>query len=592
MSASGQSTESTIHEILSHYSDHPPELLGALEDLNNALGYLPCAAIETTARHFNVPQFQVYGLATFYSMWHAVTKPVEEVIELCNDGPCHVAGAGAVRQAFEQAGARVRRTSCLGQCAGGPVVRVGDRFYRDLTPDTIDAVLAGAEPPPLTAADEILDIAVEDRTRALLRNAGRIDPASLSDAVSAGAYDALCKAVSEMTQPEVVDEIAKAGLLGRGGAGFATATKMRLTIQGAQSRGDNTGLYMLCDADESEPGTFKDRLLMETDPHRLLEGMAIAAYAIGAHEGYIYIRGKYYRSAELLAKAIHDAEEAGYLGPDIAGCGYDLRITMHQGAGAYICGEETALIESLEGKRGEPRVRPPYPTTHGLFNGPTLNNNVETLCNLPDIIAFGADRYRQTGTDRSPGTKLYPISGHVKRRGCLEAPLGRFTLRQVIDGPAGGMRGDEPFKACQVAGAAGAIVGPEFLDVPLDFHSYRAAGTALSTGDLVVLDDSTCIVDYVRAVARFFRSESCGKCTPCRVGTERYLQILNDMTSGRGSYQHLDELIHWGKVMVDSSFCGLGQTAPTAAMSALKLFRYEFEAHARGECPAGVCRPG
>jgi NADH:ubiquinone oxidoreductase subunit F (NADH-binding)/NADH:ubiquinone oxidoreductase subunit E len=587
MSLSEQSTEATIREILAHYSDHPPEMLGALEELNNRLGYLPCAAIESTARHFHVPQFQTYGLATFYSMWHAVTMPVEEAVELCDDGPCHAAGAGAVRRALEEAGVTVRRTSCLGQCAGGPVVRIGERFYRQLTPDTIEAVLAGEEPPPVAVADEILDIAVDDASHALLRNAGRTDPSSLEEAVAAGAYEALCKAVSTMTQQQVLDEIAASGLQGRGGAGFPTATKMRLTMEGARS-GDGT-IYMLCDADESEPGTFKDRMLIESDPHRLLEGMAIAAYTIGAHEGYIYIRGKYFRAAALLAQAIRDAEAAGYLGPDVMGCGYPLRISMHQGAGAYICGEETALIESLEGKRGEPRVRPPFPTTHGLFGKATLNNNVETLCNLPDIVAHGAAWYRQAGTEKSPGTKLYPISGHVKRRGCLEMPLGQMSLRQVIAGPAGGMRGDAPFKACHVAGAAGAIVGSEFLDVPLDFEAYRAAGAALSTGDLMILDADACIVDYVRAVARFFRAESCGKCTPCRVGTERYLQLLNELASGRGTPGHLDELVRWGKVMSDSSFCGLGQTASTAAMSALKLFRDEFEAHARGECPVGVC---
>jgi NADH:ubiquinone oxidoreductase subunit F (NADH-binding)/(2Fe-2S) ferredoxin len=587
MSSPGPSTEFTIREILSHYSDHPPEALAALEELNSRLGYLPCAAIESTARHFHVPQFQTYGLATFYSMWHAVTKPVEDVVELCDDGPCHAAGADAVCRALEDAGVKVERTSCLGQCAGGPVLRRGEHFYRLVTPDTVNMLLSGEEPPPYSASDEILDTAVADPSNALLRNAGKIDPNSLQEAVAAGAYDALCKAVSMMTQQQVLDEIAESGLLGRGGAGFPTATKMRLTMEGAQS-GDGT-IYMLCDADESEPGTFKDRLLMESDPHRLLEGMAIAAYTIGAHEGYIYIRGKYFRSAALLAQAIRDAEAAGYLGHDIMGCGYDLRISIHQGAGAYICGEETALIESLEGKRGEPRVRPPYPTTHGLFGKATLNNNVETLCNLPDIVAHGAAWYRETGTARSPGTKLYPISGHVKRRGCLEMPLGQMTMRQVISGPAGGMRGDAAFKACHVAGAAGAIVGPEFLDVPLDFESCRAAGAALSTGDLMILDADTCIVDYVRAVARFFRAESCGKCTPCRVGTERYLQILDDLTSGRGTAGHLDELVHWGKVMVDSSFCGLGQTASTAAMSALALFRDEFEAHTRGECPVGVC---
>jgi len=423
-----------------------------------------------------------------------------------------------------------------------------------------------------------------------LRNVGQIDPRSLDEALEVGAYQALRKALTTMTPEQVVSETAAAGLQGRGGAAFPNGVKMRFTAASARS-GDGQA-YVVCNADESEPGTFKDRILIEGDPHHLLEGIAIAGYAVGAHQGYLYIRGEYLGPAEVLEQAIHDAEVAGYLGHNIMGTGFDFHIHIHRGAGAYICGEETAMLESLEGKRGEPRVRPPYPTTHGLFGRPTLVDNVETLFNLPEIIANDAAWYRQTGTEKDPGTKLYPVSGHVKRRGCLEMPLGKMTLRQVIEGPAGGMRGDAPFKACHLAGAAGFIVGPEFLDVALDFASCRAAGATLGTGGILVLDAEACVVDYLRVVASFFRAESCGKCTPCRVGTERYVQILNDLTGGRGTPQHLDELVYWGQVMMDSSFCGLGQTAPTAAMSALPLFRDEFEAHAHGKCLLGICQLG
>jgi NADH:ubiquinone oxidoreductase subunit F (NADH-binding) len=322
----------------------------------------------------------------------------------------------------------------------------------------------------------------------------------------------------------------------------------------------------------------------------LLEAMAIAGYAIGAHEGYIYIRGEYVEQARLLQHSIQEAEQAGYLGHNILGAGFDFHVHLHRGAGAYICGEETALIESIEGKRGEPRLRPPYPTTHGVFGKATLVNNVETLWNVPGILLNGADWYKQVGTDKAPGTKLYPISGHVKKTGCLEAPLGKFTLRQLITGPAGGLRGQAEFKACHLGGAAGALVGPEFLDVPLDFGSCIDAGAMLGAGDIVVLDAETCLVDYVRSVAAFFRAESCGKCTPCRVGTERQIQILDDLIAGGGTPEQLDELMYWGEHMVDSSFCGLGQTASTAVMSALKLFHTEFEAHTQGKCPANVCR--
>jgi NADH:ubiquinone oxidoreductase subunit F (NADH-binding)/NADH:ubiquinone oxidoreductase subunit E len=586
MNVSDPPSEGVIREVLSRHAHDRTELLPVLDELNSLLGYLSRPTLATVAQHFELPLYQVYGPATFYSMWRVAAKPVD-MVQLCDDGPCHLAGAVEVRRALEQAGAKVERTSCLGQCDHGPVVAADSRLYRRVTPGGVQAILSGEETEPTYAADEIIGIEVEDSAHSILRNVGAIDPRSLDEALAAGAYRALRKAVTSMTPGQVVDEITSAGLLGRGGAGFPTGVKMRFTAAAARS-GDGIA-YVVCNADESEPGTFKDRILMEGDPHRLLEGMAIAAYAVGAHQGYAYIRGEYIGPAELLQGAIHDAEAAGYLGRNVMDTGFDFSIHVHRGAGAYICGEETALLESLEGKRGEPRLRPPYPTSNGLFGKPTLVDNVETMTNLPDIIFNGADWYRETGAQREPGTRLYPVSGHVKRKGCLETPLGGMTVRQVIDGPAGGMRGEAPFKACQLGGAAGAIVGPEFLDVPLDIASCRAAGAPLGAGDITVLDANTCILDYLRVVADFFHFESCGKCTPCRVGTERYIQILSDLTHGRGTPQHLDELVYWGQVMKDSSFCGLGQTAPTAALSALTLFREEFEAHARGECPLGVC---
>ncbi len=586
MSLSERPPEQVIQEVLSRFPHERAELLPALDELNGQLGYLPREAIESTARHFRLPIWEVIGPATFYSMWNVGARPVEAV-QLCDDGPCHAAGAADVRRALEKAGITVQRTSCIGQCGGGPVVTAGTRLYRRVTPDSVRAILAGEEPKLLSLADEILGIEMDDRGHSLLRNVGKIDPTSLEQAVASGVYQALRKALT-MTPEQVVAEVTTAGLQGRGGAGFPTGLKMRFTAAGAKS-GDGKA-YVVCNADESEPGTFKDRILIAGDPHSLLEGVAIAGYAIGAHEAYIYIRGEYTGPAAILQQAIHDAEAGGYLGHNILGSGFDFHIHLHQGAGAYICGEETALIESLEGKRGEPRLRPPYPTTNGLNGRATLVNNVETLYNVPGILANGAAWYRQMGTEKAPGTKLYPISGHVKRTGCLEAPLGKFTLRQVIEGPAGGMRGSAPFKACHLGGAAGAMVGEKFLDTPLDFPSCMAAGAMLGAGDIVVLDATTCSVDYLRAVTAFFRAESCGKCTPCRVGMERHLQIMNDLVSGRGTPEELDELTYWGELMVDSSFCGLGQSAPTAVMSGLKLFRDEFEAHARGECPAGVCR--
>ncbi len=586
MKTSHQPPEQVVSEILSHFPQERTELLPALDELNSRLGYLDRETIESVARHFGVPPHAAYGAATFYSMWNVAPQP-PEVVHLCDDGPCHAMGAAGVRRALEKAGVEVRRTSCIGQCGCGPVVVTDDGvLYRHVTPRSIRAILDGKPPQPFSLTDEIVSIALDDLSHSLMRNVGKINPESLPDAINAGAYQALQKALA-MTSEQVINEFVNSGLQGRGGAGFPAGLKMRFTAGGAKTTGGIA--YVVCNADESEPGTFKDRLLIAGDPHQLIEAMAIAGYAIGAHEGYIYIRGEYIEQAGLLRRSIQAAEQAGYLGHNILGRGFDFHIHLHRGAGAYICGEETALIESLEGKRGEPRLRPPYPTTHGVFAKATLVNNVETLYNLPGIITHGAAWYRQVGTEQAPGTKLYPISGHVKRTGCLEAPLGKFTLRQLIKGPAGGLRSKARFKACHLGGAAGAIVGSEFLDVPLDFGSCMAAGAMLGAGDIVVLDAETCIVDYVRSVADFFRAESCGKCTPCRVGTERQIQILNDLVAGRGTAGQLDELARWGEHMTDSSFCGLGQTAATAVLSALKLFRKEFAAHTKGKCPAGAC---
>jgi NADH:ubiquinone oxidoreductase subunit F (NADH-binding)/NADH:ubiquinone oxidoreductase subunit E len=572
-------------EILSPLPHERAELLPALDEINSHFGHLPPEAIEAVARHFRLPPREVFGAATFYSMWNVGARR-PEAVHLCDDGPCHAMGAADVRRALEKAGVEVKRTSCIGQCGCGPVVVTDDgTLYRKVTPRSVKGILEGKEPKPFSLKDEIIGIEA-DEAHSLLRRVGKTDPQSLDDAVKAGAYQALKKALA-MTPEGVIQIILDSGLQGRGGAGFPAGLKMRFTAGGAKTTGGVA--YVVCNADESEPGTFKDRILIAGDPHQLLEAMAIAGFAIGAHEGYIYIRGEYIQEAKLLQHSIEQAEHAGYLGRNIMSSGFDFHIHLHRGAGAYICGEETALIESIEGKRGEPRLRPPYPTTHGVFGKATLVNNVETLWNVPGVLLNGATWYKAIGTEKSPGTKLYPISGHVKKMGCLEAPLGKYTLRQLIKGPASGLRGEAKFKACHLGGAAGAIVGPEFLDVPLDFGSCQAAGAMLGAGDIVVLDTDTCIVDYSRSAAAFFRAESCGKCTPCRVGTERQIQILNDLTAGRGTLDQLEELVCWGEHMIDSSFCGLGQTAATAVMSALKLFRKEFEAHTRGKCPAGVC---
>src|SRR5512133_2593688 len=411
--------------------------------------------------------------------------------------------------------------------------------------------------------------------RIVLERAGLIDPVSIEDYIAHDGYAALGKVLSEMTPAQVIDEIKKSGLKGRGGAGFPTGLKW-----GFVAKAPGKQKYVICNADESEPGTFKDRLVLEGDPHNIIEAMAIAGYAIGATEGYIYVRGEYALAQTRLQTAIDQAHELGILGKGIFGSQFDFEIHIHSGAGAYICGEETALIESIEGKRGEPRSRPPYPTTNGLWNMPTLVNNVETLASITAIIRHGAEWYHKIGTPSSPGTKVYTILGNVNNTGLIEVPMG-ITLREVIAIYGKGMKGAKTFKLAQTGGSSGSIIPASLQDTPMDFDSFSRAGVALGSGALLICDEDTCVVDLARVLMNFFRTESCGKCTPCRVGTERSLQLLTRITEGRGELKDLDELLSMSENLAMLSNCGLGQTAGTPIKDILTHFRAEVEAHIR-----------
>jgi NADP-reducing hydrogenase subunit HndC len=387
-----------------------------------------------------------------------------------------------------------------------------------------------------------------------------------------------------MTPADVIAEVDKAGLQGRGGAGFPTGQKWRFVASTPGAR-----KYVICNADESEPGTFKDRLILEGDPFSIIEAMTIAAYAINAAEGYIYIRGEYPLAYQRVENAIRQAEEYGLLGDRIFGTEFSFHIHPHAGAGAYICGEETALIESLEGKRGMPRARPPYPTTYGLFGMPTVVNNVETLANVPPILRNGAGWYREIGSPKSAGTKVYTILGNVNFTGAIEVPMG-ITLREVIDIYAKGMKGDKRLKLVQTGGSSGTIVPASLQDVPLDFESFRKAGISLGSGALLVCDEDTCVVDLACSILRFFRNECCGKCTPCRIGTLRLFEIMSQVAEGKASLDDLDEALKISETMCEVSNCGLGQTASTALRDIMKYFRAEVEAHVVDHvCPTGVC---
>ncbi len=420
--------------------------------------------------------------------------------------------------------------------------------------------------------------------RIVLARAGLIDPEDIEDYILHDGYEALGKALTQMTPVDVINAIGKSGLRGRGGAGFPTGMKWRFV-----SQTDSYPKYVICNADESEPGTFKDRLILEGDPHSIVEAMTIAGYAVGASEGYIYVRGEYVLAQERLDKAIDQARQMGFLGEDIFGSGFNFDIHIHTGAGAYICGEETALIESIEGKRGEPRARPPYPTTHGLWGKPTVVNNVETLANVPPIVRNGASWFRRFGTSNSPGTKVYTILGNVNVTGLVEVPMG-ITLREVIAIYGKGMKDGATFKLAQTGGSSGSIVPSSLQDTPMDFDSFARAGVSLGSGALLICNEDTCVVDLVKVLLNFFRRESCGKCTPCRVGTERAHQILTSLSEGTAELSDLRDLETLVDGLSQLSHCGLGQTAAVPIRDIFKHFRAEVEAHVRLKiCPTGAC---
>ena len=422
--------------------------------------------------------------------------------------------------------------------------------------------------------------------RIVLRRVGLIDPMNIDDYIVHDGYDALGKALMAMDPASVVNEIQTSGLRGRGGAGFPAGLKWQY-VNGAI---ETEQKYVICNADESEPGTFKDRYILEGDPHSILEGMAIAGYAVGASKGYIYIRGEYGLAQGRLLNAIQQAEQHGLLGDNILGTDFSFHVELHSGAGAYICGEETALIESIEGKRGEPRSRPPFPITKGLWGKPTLINNVETLANVAPIIRNGTQWFRKFGTANSTGTKVYTVLGNVNETGCIEVPMG-ITLREVIAIYGKGMQDQTTLKLAQTGGSGGSIIPASLQDTPLDFDSFANSGVSLGSGALLICNEHTCIVDLTKTLMTFFKTESCGKCAPCRIGTRHMYDILERITRGQAELNDLKRLEKLCHTIRKGSFCGLGQTTPTPVLSALRHFADEFEAHVRDKsCPAAICK--
>jgi NADH-quinone oxidoreductase subunit F len=529
---------------------------------------------------------------------------------VCTGGGCIASGALAVSAAFTQElethgladEVQVVETGCLGPCAVGPVALVypDGVFYQNIkVPDVTEIVeehlLKGRIVPRLVSTApgtdkttaEMRDVEFFNRqVKIVLRNSGLVDPLKIEDYIAREGYMALAKALTEMTPEQVVEEMLASGLRGRGGAGFPTGLKWRFAQQQ-----DSDVKYILCNADEGDPGAFMDRSVLEGDPHSVIEGMTIGAYAIGAHQGYVYVRAEYPLAVERLQYAIDQAREIGLLGSDIMGSGFDFDLEIRMGSGAFVCGEETALMTSIEGHRGEPRPRPPFPAVKGLWDKPSVLNNVETFATVAPIILKGAAWFAATGTEKSKGTKVFALGGNIVHAGLVEVPIG-MPLGEIINEIGGGVPGGKALKAVQLGGPSGGCVPYWHLDTPVDYESLQELGAIMGSGGLVIMDEDSCMVDMARFFLEFTQEESCGKCPPCRVGTKRMLEIVDRICSGRGEEGDIERLEDLGEQIKTTALCGLGQTAPNPVLSMIRHFRGEWEAHIRDRhCEAGVCAP-
>ncbi|MDI6786340.1 MAG: NADH-quinone oxidoreductase subunit NuoF [bacterium] len=518
-------------------------------------------------------------------------------------GSCGIASGG--RKVYQKIKEEIKKrnikvlleeTGCVGMCYNEVLIEVvinGSRIlYKDINPDKVDRILDEhigkgnvvnewvAKAEGIATLD---DSFFAKQERIALRNCGVISPESIEEYIDRDGYKAIEKAVS-MSREEVVKEILNSGLRGRGGAGFPTGMKWRFA---KEAKGEKK--YFICNADEGDPGAFMDRSVIEGDPHSVIEGMLIGAYAIGADEGYIYVRAEYPLAVKRLYKAISQAEERNYLGENILGSNFSFKLHVKEGAGAFVCGEETALIASIEGKRGMPRIRPPFPAISGLWEKPTNINNVETLANIPWIINNGAEKYSKYGTEKSKGTKVFALAGKIKRGGLVEVPMG-LTLREIIFDIGGGIKENRKFKAVQMGGPSGGCIPESLIDTTVDYDSITATGAIMGSGGMVVMDETTCMVDIARFFLNFTQNESCGKCTFCRVGTRRMLEILNRIVEGKGKEEDIYLLEELSSRIITTSLCGLGQTAPNPVLTTLRYFRNEYEAHIKEKkCPAHSC---
>ena len=538
-----------------------------------------------------------------------VFRPDKDRIRVCCGTACTATGSGKVVKEAEDKIAKkglnleIVKTGCQGLCQKGPVMKAEPYgyFYQKVKPENMEKILsttysAGLPVRELLYKESYLDKPVEvmeevpfykKQLRIALRNNGKIDPCNINHYIAVGGYGAIEKAFSSMSPEDVLEEVKKSNLRGRGGAGFPTGVKW-----GFAKKSPMVNKIVIANGDEGDPGAFMDRSIMEGDPHSLLEGMLICAYTIGARYGFIYVRHEYPLAVKNLTIAIQQAEELGLLGRNILGTGFDFTVHIREGAGAFVCGEETALMTSIEGMRGMPRPRPPFPVERGLWNKSTVINNVETLANIPYIIEKGADWFLSIGTENSSGTKVFALTGKVKNTGLVEVPMG-ITLREIIFDIGGGIMRNKKFKAVQTGGPSGGCIPEQYLDLPVDFDSLSKVGSIMGSGGMVVMDEDNCMVDVAKFFLSFTQSESCGKCPPCKIGTHQMLQILEKITSGQGEEGDIERLESLGKLVIEGSLCGLGKTAPNPVLTTIRYFRDEYEEHVRDKyCRAKVCKLG
>ncbi len=530
-------------------------------------------------------------------------------ILLCAGGACISSGSESIRDAFHQElnaqgldqEVAVITTGCMGMCEIGPMAVVYPEgiFYQKLKPEDVEEIvsehlLKGRIVERLlykkASTEELVKLIGEieffqHQKKIALRNCGSIDPEQIREYIAVGGYEALGKVLTEMTPAKVLDEVKTSGLRGRGGAGFPTGLKWSFA-----AKEESEQKYVLCNADEGDPGAFMDRSILEGDPHSVIEAMAIAGYAIGSDQGYVYVRAEYPLAIERLNKAIDQAREIGVLGKDIFGTGFDFDLEIRMGAGAFVCGEETALMRSIEGYRGEPRPKPPFPAQKGLFDKPTVLNNVETYANIPYIITHGGAEFATVGSGKSKGTKVFALAGDINNSGLVEVPMG-ITLREIVYDIGGGIPNGKKFKAVQIGGPSGGCIPTEHLDTPITYESLPILGAIMGSGGLIVMDEDTCMVDLARYFMEFIQEESCGKCTPCRVGTKIMLHLLEKICHGEGTMEDLKQLEDLAPMIKQTALCGLGQTAPNPVLSTLRYFRDEYMEHIVDKhCRAGTCR--